>query len=152
MDEQQLKSEVLTAFDYCYLHDSWVNPLEEALAGIGPEEALRKPGASHTSIWEIVLHLAVWNENIVERIRKVDPPSPSEGHWPPLPPIRDKAAWERAKSRLWKSLDAVRTVIEDTPMDGIQASRYGLGDLFCRFTHIGYHLGQITKMREFMEI
>jgi hypothetical protein len=25
---------------------------------------------------------------------------------------------------------------------------YGLADLLCRFIHNGYHIGQITKMRE----
>ena len=39
-----------------------------------------------------------------------------------------------------------------SPLDKINASPYGLGDLICRFTHNGYHLGQISKIREFYEV
>jgi hypothetical protein len=149
--DQEVRSDVLVAFEYSYQHEEWVNPLEEALAGIGVKEALWKPIPDAKTIWEIVLHLAVWNENIVERIHTSAHTHPSEGAWPALPKVKDKRAWEAAQKRLWESLASVRSTIEHTSLDHIRSSPFGLGDLFCRFTHNAYHLGQITKMREFME-
>lgn len=53
-----------------------------------------------------------------------------------------------AQKRLADSLSAIRESIETVPMLQLEQNAYGIPDLLCRFTHIGYHLGQITKMRE----
>src|SRR5688572_19014881 len=100
MNEADLRRDLLVAWEYTYLHDSWVNPLEEALAGVTPAEALWPPSPEGKSIWEIVLHTAVWNENIVERIETGKEAHPKEGAWPPLPETTDDTAWETAKKRL----------------------------------------------------
>ena|ERR1041385_297268 len=147
MDEQAFKHEVLTAFEYSYKHDDWVNPLDEALAGVTAEEAAWRPGPKGKGIWDIVLHLAVWNENIVERMKTGEASRPAEGAWPEPSPTRNEAAWQAAQQRLWDSLAALHAYIETNPLDSLKG-HYGLGDLFCRFIHNGYHIGQITKMRE----
>ncbi len=95
--------------------------------------------------------MAVWHENIVERTRTGQRARPAEGAWPALPDPADEAAFENSKRRLWDALGSVREMIETSTLDQLQAGPYGLGDLFCRFTHNAYHLGQITKMRECME-
>ena len=151
MTDQEVKSDVLVAFEYSYQHEEWVHPLDEALAGVGVKDALWKPSPNAKSIWEIVLHMAVWNENIVERIQTSAHTHPSEGAWPALPKVQDKKAWDAAKKRLSDSLDLVRSTIEHTSLDHIRSSPFGLGDLFCRFTHNAYHIGQIVKMRELTE-
>lgn len=142
------KDELLIGFEYSHLQDSWVNPLSEALDGITAEEALWRPGPRLKGIWDIVLHVAVWNENIVERIEKGQPVRPQEGPWPPPPDAPNEAAWERAKERLWDSLASMRKLISTAPLERIEKSPYGVGDLICRFIHIAYHIGQITKLRE----
>ena len=149
VDDETLRKEILAGFEYSYQHDDWVTPLEEALERVTAEQALRKPHNSEKGIWDIVLHLAVWNEDIVERVRTGERCHPAEGAWPPSPSSPDGAAWEAAKKRLWDSLAAVTKMIETSPIETIQSSPYGLGDLFCRLTHNGYHIGQITKLREY---
>jgi hypothetical protein len=151
MTEETMRHDVLVAFEYSYLHDDWVNPLEEALAGVTVDQALWEPGPDSNGIWRIVLHMAVWLENIVARVETGEESRPSEGAWPPLPTIQDEAAWEAAKKRLWNAQEAVRRMIESTPWEKIQNSPYGLPDLLCRITHNVYHLGQITKIRECMD-
>ncbi len=150
MNEAQIKRELLLAFEYSYRHDDWVEPLDALLAGLSPAQALWSSRPDVPSIWAIVLHLAVWHENIVERILTGEDARPAEGPWPPLPAAKDEVSWNTARKRLEDALDSVRTTIEATPLDTIQASPYGLGDLLCRFTHNGYHLGQIVKIREAM--
>jgi uncharacterized damage-inducible protein DinB len=149
MTDEALRHHILVAFEYCYLHDGWVNPLAEALEGVTAEEALWRPGPEGKGIWDIVNHLAAWNENIVERV-KTDEKSarPKEGAWPSPPGSPDEEAWEQAKVRLNKSLTSMQELIETEPMDNLVNRAYGIEDLFCRFNHIAYHLGQITKMRE----
>ena len=150
MNDEQFKKAIATAFEYSYLHDDWVTPLDEVLAGLTIEAALWRTPAPHSKcIWEIVLHTAVWNENIVDRVNG-GPERPVEGAWPPLPSEKDPPAWSEAKERLRNALKSVQEMIENTDLEKIEKSRYGVADLLCRLVHNGYHLGQIAKMRECM--
>ena len=151
MDNQTVQKEMLIAFEYCYLHDDWVNPLKDALDGLNAGQAARKLSAESKSIWEIVLHTAVWNEDIVTRVRSKERSRPAEGAWPAIQGAGMEQDWDRDKKRLWDSLESVRAMIESGSLDEIQAGPYGIADLLCRYIHNGYHIGQITKMREFMD-
>jgi hypothetical protein len=144
----EIHRQIRIAYEYCYVHDEWVNPLAEALDGVKAEEAAWRP-PDGKGIWDIVLHLAVWNENILERMETGEKSSPAEGHWP-LPEEPDELAWEAAKERLSRSLEGLRLYLETHSLDEMTGA-YGLADLFCRFHHIAYHLGQITKVRELRE-
>jgi hypothetical protein len=153
LEEQELTDQDFTrqlsvAFEYCYLHDDWVMPLEEALRGIQVEEALWRPGPDSKCIIEIVLHMAVWNEDIVGRIESGQKSRPAEGAWPVLPSELDNKTLQEAVDRLWKSLELVQQLVERVSIKQIEKSPYGLGDLLCRYIHNGYHLGQISKLRE----
>ncbi len=152
MTDEDIRKDVLVAFEYCYLHDDWVNPLGEALDGLTAQQAVQRCGPETKGVWEIVLHLAVWNENIVERILTGERARPLEGAWPPLPEDSSEHAWEGAKKRLWDSLALVRSTVESVPFEKLTGPPYGLPDLFCRFTHMAYHIGQITKLRECWEM
>ena len=148
MDQEAVRRDVLIAFEYSYQHDDWVYPLADALAGVTAAEAAWRPGPDLKGIWNIVLHMAVWTENIVERMRSGEDAHPAEGAWPPPPAVPDEAAWEAAQRRLWDALAALHAYIETNTLDALAGSPYGLGDLLCRFIHNAYHIGQITKMRE----
>lgn len=148
MTEKEIVQAVDVAFEYSYMHDDWVTPLDEALEGLSADEASRSPKPGAKSIWEIVLHLAVWNENIVARVKTRAVSRPEEGAWPPLPANASEDAWQQAQSRLRQSLLSVRDLLQSTTLEQIQASPYGLADVLCRLTHNGYHIGQFVKIRE----
>lgn len=148
MDEARIRTLLRTAHEYSYLKDSWVNPLAEALEGVSFEQALASPGPDGNPIWAIVLHMAVWNENMVERVRTGENSRPVEGAWPPLPAQPDEKEWEKSKQRLWDSVSALGKLIESEPLASIEASPYGIPDLICRPIHLAYHIGQITAIRD----
>lgn len=154
MDVQAVQRDILLAFEYSYSHDDWVYPLADALAGVTAQEALWKPGPGVKGIWDIVLHMTAWTDNIGQRIQGRNRCRPPEGAWPPLPAILDEMAWEEAQQRLWGALNSLRTLIEVTPptvlLDCPDEHGSFLADLLCRFIHNAYHIGQITKMRECM--
>lgn len=146
MTEDEIKGEIALAFEYAYRHDDWVEPLESLLAGVSAADALRRP--REKGVWDIALHLALWNENIVERVRTGRKIHPDEG-WPAPSTVPEDAAWEAAKARLRDSYAAVQCLIETSSLDELRGG-YGLADLLCHLTHSGYHLGQIVKLRETM--
>ena len=147
---------MLIAFEYTHHEEDWVTPLEDALAGVRAQEAAWKPGPDIKGIWEIVLHMAAWTQNIVERMaqrqRREMPGKPPQGDWPALPTPLDEAAWEAAQQQLWDALSALRTHIEETPpaamLDYGNVGYSHFDNLLCRLIHNAYHIGQITKMRE----
>lgn len=147
MEETDVRKILKTAHDYAYLHDSWVNPLADALEGVTLAMASRKPNSQSNSIWAIVLHMAVWNENMVQRVRTGEKTRPAEGAWPPLPQTRTEAEWEQAKQRLFNSIEALGQMIDHEPLENVIASPYGIPDLVCRSVHMAYHIGQITTLR-----
>jgi hypothetical protein len=151
MTEDVFKNEILIAFEYSFKHSDWVHPLQEALSGVTAEEAGWRAGPDSKGIWDIVLHVANWNENIIQRMRTGEKCRPAEGAWPPPPEQKDEAAWITAQQRLWNSLTNLEDYLRSHTVDELAAGPYGLGDLFCRFIHLAYHLGQITKMREWWD-
>ncbi|MES1227666.1 MAG: DinB family protein [Armatimonadota bacterium] len=148
MTEDELRDLLNIAFEYSAVHEDWVNPVDQALEGVDVELALRRSDPEAKCIWEIILHMAVWNENIVERVATGEKARPPEGHWPALPSGQSPAQWESAKTRLYKSLDMLKDLINNESVEKIKASPWGFCDLICRPIHIAYHLGQITKMKE----
>jgi len=149
MDEAAIKNVVLSAFEYSYQHDDWVYPLADALDGVTADEAAWRPGPEVKGIWDIVLHMTVWTENIIERMRTAELVyPPGRMPWPAPPSLPNEQAWEASKARLWNALGDLRAYIEANPLDALNGPPYGLGDLLCRFIHNGYHIGQITKLRE----
>src|ERR1044072_5254609 len=127
MDDEALRKQVLIAFEYSYQHEDWITPLDEALKGVSAEQALLVPAAAEKGIWAIVLHLAVWLENIVERIETGVATHPVEGAWPSPPAEPDTTEWEAAKQRLWNSLGLVKSMLETVSLEQITASPYGRG-------------------------
>ena len=151
MDDKALLKELRVGWEYAYLHDDWVTTLEEALDGVDAVQAHWRPPSGAMGIFDIVMHLTVWNEDIVIRIQTGQKSHPKEGAWPPRPSSPNKGEWLRWRKRLWESCSKVDRLLHSTTMDQINASPYGLGDLLCRLTHMGYHIGQITKLREWYE-
>lgn len=148
MEDADVRTILKTALEYSYLHESWVNPLTEALDRVTFEQALQVPGPDANCIWSIVLHLAVWNENLVERVRTGEKSRPVEGAWPPLPETPTEEQWEKVKQQLWDSISALGKLIDVEPLVKIEASPYGIPDLICRPIHMAYHIGQITAIKD----
>jgi hypothetical protein len=146
MTDDELRKLLLTTFEYSYLHEDWVFPLSAALAGVDAEGAQSRLNPDTKTIWEIVLHVAVWNENIVARVNSGNPEEPEEGPWPQLPGERDEAEWQLAKARLTDSILTVRNLIQSGSLEAIRNSPWGFEDLACRFNHMAYHIGQITVL------
>ena len=100
--------------------------------------------------------MTAWTDNIVERMAQRTqgerPGKPPEGDWPPLPATLEATTWENTQQRLWDALSAFRTHIEAISpaamLDHGDAGYSHFDDLLCRFIHNAYHIGQITKLRE----
>src|ERR1700694_2627899 len=108
---------ILEQLKRSYEGEAWHGPsVCEALAGVTADQAHARPLANAHSIWELVQHIAVW-ENVGRRRlegdrAQIDISSPED--WPP-PDDASEAAWEQAQASLHRGHQALREAIARVP-------------------------------------
>jgi len=155
IDSEIVRKAALVAIEYSHDQDDFTTPLAEALDGVTAVDAAWKMPPTEKCIWEIVLHLARWAENLIVRVHG-DPKAHTEGgSWPSMPAEATELAWEADKQRLFAAVQAMRSEFKNGSMSRLtyQGEGYGtpLDELICRAIHSAYHVGQITKLKEWRE-
>lgn len=133
---------------------------DEAVAGLGPRDRGRRPEALPHSPWEILEHLRLCQQDILEFSRDpawVSPRFP-EGYWPqgdrsPAPP--DEAAWGRSVNGFRRDLEAMMSLVADPGCDLHEPFPWGDGQTLLREAllvadHNAYHLGELVAVRRLL--
>ena len=140
--------------------DPWHgSPLTAILDGLSAEQAAAKPLAVAHSIWELVLHVTAWKNEVRKRLSGAPAGEPEEGDWPAVGET-SAARWAAARARLEQAhkqlLTAIRGLPEqrlfeatndprDRPL-GSGVSYYVL--LHGIVQHDVYHSGQIALLKK----
>jgi uncharacterized damage-inducible protein DinB len=139
--------------------DAWHGPsVIAALAGVTTPQATAHPIPQAHSIWQIVLHLISWKNEVRRRIGGADPASPIEGDWPEAG-RRDPAAWSATLATLRVAHDALvaaaRTLTDERLNDMVGTKRdpaLGTGTYYVLLhgsvQHDIYHAGQISLLKK----
>jgi uncharacterized damage-inducible protein DinB len=128
------------------------------LTGLTPDQAAAHsiPGAH--SIWEILLHVTAWTNEVRKRLAGQQAAHPAEGDWPAVGAV-SPATWEEARRALAEAhaqlLAAVTALPEGRWADRIGRSRdaaLGTGVSFGGMLvglaqHDAYHAGQVALLR-----
>ena len=148
----RIGSQLKRAFEGKAWHGS---SLLELLADVSAEQAASKPTGGAHSIWELVLHIAVW-QRFVTRAVEGEPMPPwdiaPEEDWPPVVDASE-AAWRVAVTSLGdgnkRLRDAVRK-LGDEDLDRIVAGRdYSVYFMLHGvLQHSLYHAGQIALLKK----
>ncbi len=134
--------------------EAWHGPaLDEILKGVGAQAALARPIAGAHSIWEIVLHIGVWESVVRRRLSgEVVVDVPPEQDWPPVGETSD-AAWGEALRRLRNGHDELQRVVArlndrqlNEPVPGMGYNAYFM--LHGAVQHALYHAGQIAILKK----
>lgn len=127
--------------------------LHDALDGLSAEQAAARPIANAHSIWEIVHHIAGW-ENIWLRRFAGDPEAsePEEGDFAPVPEISEPA-WKSTLARLngihAKLLATVSALTDEQLGSDLPGRDYTYRFLLrAGIRHHVYHTGQIAVLRK----
>jgi uncharacterized damage-inducible protein DinB len=127
--------------------------LKEALADLTPQQAAARPVPNAHSIWEIVNHIAGW-ENIWRRRLEGDANAsePEEGDFPEVAEVSDEA-WQATISRLNEIHDSLLEMIAELKPEQL-GTNLPNRDYTYRFLlrgairHHVYHAGQIALLRK----
>ena len=135
------------------------SPLRNLLAGAPAEVAAAHPIRGVHSVWEIVLHVTAWKNEVRRRLSGAPAGDPEEGDWPEVP-APTAEAWKTALERLEAAHRALIAAIAGLPEaklfeptndtrdrdNGSGVSYYVL--LHGIVQHDVYHAGQIALVRK----
>src|SRR5437867_12394646 len=132
---------------------AWHGPaLREALAGVTAEQATARPLTDAHSIWELVLHLAAWENVIGRRLEGQPADQPEEGDFPAVAGATQEA-WAQALARLESSherLLGLVTKLTDADLERVVVGEDYSSGFMLRgaANHSAYHAGQIVLLKK----
>jgi uncharacterized damage-inducible protein DinB len=143
--------------------EPWHGPsLRDVLKGVTADDASRRPVPGAHTIWELVLHLTSWNDEVTRRLAGHAAGDPVRGDWPAAPKPTERA-WRAARANLTRAHRRLVAAIErlpngslDRPVRDYRNSRSGVGASVYQtlngiIQHDAYHAGQIALLRRALE-
>jgi uncharacterized damage-inducible protein DinB len=146
------RKRVLDLVDRAYKAHAWHGPaLLETLAGVTPALAAKHPVRGGHSIWELVEHVASWNEIVAKRLADGKPAVTPEYNFPPVPKPTP-AAWKATLRRLARTQALFRRQVAGFPLAKLGRRRPNTNHtwnvlLHGQIQHMLYHAGQIALLR-----
>lgn len=128
---------------------------EQVFAHLPPELRTRRPPGGLHSIWELLEHMRIAQEDILRYTLDpswVSPPFP-EGYWPANPDSLPDDAWEKSLTQFQSDLQEVIALVQNPEVDLTAEIPHGEGRTYLReillvADHNAYHLGQIVDVRK----
>ena len=134
--------------------NAWHGPsVREVLTGVSAERAARRPLPGAHTIWEIAVHIGVWEAFVRRRLEgEVITEVPPEQDWPPITDTSE-AAWKRTLAQLEEGHMRLRKVIGALPESRLAETVQGMGYsvyfmLHGVVQHDLYHAGQIALLKK----
>jgi uncharacterized damage-inducible protein DinB len=132
---------------------AWHGPaVLELLEDVDAATAAAKPFREAHSIWELVLHIAAWDEAAVVRLggEKCQPTGTDNF---PLVPKVSEAAWRKAVARAKRTHDRLVKTVGNLPesrlRDRVPGKRYDFYHMLHGIAqHELYHAGQIAILKK----
>lgn len=144
------------------VHDGqpWHGPSRaQVLADVTATEAAWRPAAGAHSLWEIVLHMRSWTEEVRRRAEGGVPADPEVGDWPAMPTPVSEEAWRETQRSLDEahaalarfvaamSDDARAARVKDRPGDPPEHAITQRGMIRSLAEHDVYHTGQLALLK-----
>jgi uncharacterized damage-inducible protein DinB len=145
----RIRGELRRAFE----GEAWHGPaVLELLRDVTVQQAAARPIAGAHSIWELVLHIAAWENAGRRRLEGDRAELPDEENFPPVNDTSE-AAWQRAieelkigHSKLYDAIAGLEESRLDEPiLDGMRSVYITLHGVI---QHDLYHAGQIALLKK----
>ena len=148
-------SRIVDQLHRAYAGPAWHGPsLRENLAGVTWQTAARRPIPGAHTIWELVLHIAVWMSVATRRLEGADIPTlPPDQDWPAAPEPSE-SGWQAALDHLAAAQNGLEAAVR--PLTDERLREKVLGDVpYSIYTllhgvaqHNLYHAGQIALLKK----
>lgn len=148
---------ILDQMDRAFAGEAWHGPnLTRLLEGVTAQEAVQHPIAGAHSIWELVNHIAAWNEIMRRELEGEALEINTEMDWPGVGEASE-AAWKAALGKLRENRARIRKKVatlrdeqlDEKPAARTENTRYVM--LHGLVQHDLYHAGQIAILKKAFE-
>lgn len=152
-ESARLADQIRRAFD----GDAWHgDSMLELLAGVDAKTAAAHPIKNGHSIWEILLHVAAWDDAAIRRIGGAAVTLSDEENFPPVKDTSD-AAWATALDYVKRTHNQLVKAVAGFPdsrlLGPVPGKTQAYYDYFYLFSgvvqHELYHAGQIALLKKF---
>jgi uncharacterized damage-inducible protein DinB len=139
-----------------YYGEAWHgDSIQEILTGVSAEVAAAHPLKNAHSIWELVLHIAAWDDAVRRRTAGQTVNLSDKENFPPILD-KSESAWRTAMDHLKKTHDelveAVSGFADDRLQEQVPGKREPYYNYFYMFSgivqHELYHAGQIVMLKK----
>ena len=136
--------------------DAWHgDSIKELLAGVTAATAAARPIKNAHSIWELVLHIAAWDDAVFRRIGGAAVELTKQQDFPPVTDT-SLAAWRRTVSHVEQThnqlIKAVAAFPDSRLQDQVPGKTEDYYDFYYMFSgivqHELYHAGQIALLKK----
>lgn len=153
---EMTKPLLLKLLDFRHDQDVGFAPLSRAVDGVSAQQACWRPNDQSHSIWELVNHIAYWNEYVLNRMSGSSDSNTTVDNEETFrhPEVSgDDSAWNmsvertmRAFTQLRKTVNELNETVLNQPFDDDGTPlKVILGDIAM---HDAYHVGQIMYIRK----
>jgi uncharacterized damage-inducible protein DinB len=147
---------ILDQYDRVMNGSAWHgDAIWQILNGVSAERAALRPIPNAHSIWEIVGHMAYWEEVAAKRLRGLRAGLEEEGNFPAAPAATE-ANWQKTLDRFRASNKAFREALQE--LDAARLSEVSAagkhsfyGEAHGLIEHSVYHAGQIALLSKAMK-
>jgi hypothetical protein len=130
---------------------------EQAVKGLPVELRGKVPKGAEHSPWQLLEHLRIAQEDILEFSRDAKHQSPKwpEGYWPKEKDPADEKAWDKSVRALRRDLKEMCALVEDPETALFAKIPHGDGQTILREAllvadHNAYHVGQLVLVRKML--
>jgi hypothetical protein len=144
---------ILNHYDGVLNGDAWHgDAVWPVLDNISAEEAAARPIPSAHTIWEIVMHMAFWENVAAQRLAGLRSGLVEELNFPPMPAATEEN-WRKTLDQLRDSNRVVRQALaklDANKLDELTAAgkRTFYGEARGILEHHVYHLGQVVLLKK----
>lgn len=139
-----LRSVLVEQMKTTHTKKDWFVPVNVALEGLTPEQAMWKDGSGNHSVGQLAYHLLFWNERILQNFKGQKPPAFNGNNDETFNDFNEKT-WNETMSKL----DAVMKEIESLVQNADEARLKEWAPTIANLsTHNAYHTGQIIFVRK----
>ena len=129
--------------------------VEQALDGISPDLRCVRPEGSEHSMWELLEHLRIAQDDILKYMldASYEEMNFPDDYWPSKEKTPTGEDWDRSVQGLLAGVNRLIEMAEDTSFDLTGKIPHGewrtyLREVLLAADHNAYHLGQIVQLRK----
>lgn len=154
MNDQLLRQQLAALLQKSNAHAG----LDEALEGLDAESRGIKLEQLPYSIWQLVEHLRITQQDILDfsENKNYQPISWPDDYWPTASAPENEQDWENSLKAVQKSLADFTRLINDEQQHLLKPFAHGEGQDLLReailiIDHLSYHTGQIVLIRRLLD-